>query len=194
MQRRGLWGPGPAEGLEAGSARRSPSGRSGCRSNSLFRLSKYTTSSLAYLRPPHPPSGPETLEGTRLEERKPTRPAMDRVHTATPTSRPAHLLRAPLRSRAAQAVLAHLPGRPRAHGSPRRQKWRLGAGGTHARDLGGCRTGPAVSRRGAGQSLPGPRRHSCRSRASCKTDPGGPGASSPDCGSTSPGAAGGDGY
>lgn len=99
MQRRGLWGPGPAEGLEAGSARRSPSGRSGCRSNSLFRLSKYTTSSLAYLRPPHTPSGPETLEGTRLEERKPTRPAMDRVHTATPTSRPAHLLRAPLRSR-----------------------------------------------------------------------------------------------
>lgn len=99
MQRRGLWGPGPAEGLEAGSARRSPSERSGCRSNSLFRLSKYTTSSLAYLRPPHPPSGPETLEGTRLEERKPTRPAMDRVHTATPTSRPAHLLRAPLRSR-----------------------------------------------------------------------------------------------
>lgn len=100
MQRRELWGPGPAEGLEAGSACRSRSGRSGCRSNSLFfRRSKYTASSLAYLPPPHLPSGPETLEGIRLEERKPTRPAMDRVHIRTPTSRPAHLLRAPLRSR-----------------------------------------------------------------------------------------------
>lgn len=194
MQRRGLWGPGPAEGLEAGSARRSPSGRSGCRSNSLFRLSKYTTSSLAYLRPPHPPSGPETLEGTRLEERKPTRPAMDRVHTATPTSRPAHLLRAPLRSRGRTGCSRPPAGSAARTRFPAATEVAARGRGTHAQDLGGCRTGPAVSRRGAGQSLPGPRRHSCRSRASCKTDPGGPGASSPDCGSTSPGAAGGDGY
>lgn len=94
------------------------------------------------------------------------------THTPPPPQRsaPTHLRRAPRKSPSCAGLPAHLPGWP-PHPVPRGDGGGgSAAGGPSRGNLGdrGAVTARPGSRRGARESLPGPSRHNCGSRASCE--------------------------